>query len=84
MLKKLPALKKALAAKKATVSKKTPKKVSVSKKKMTLRASTSKASSLNIEASVSDLPPLPKKTFTTKKNIEVYEDFNFKEYETSA
>jgi N-acetylmuramoyl-L-alanine amidase CwlA len=67
---------------KASTSKASTSKVSVSK------ASVSKASTSNIEASESNLPPVPKKTFTTKKNTEIHatdiKDFDLEEYKTSA
>ena len=80
----------ALASKKAPVLKK----VSVSKQASTSKASTSKvsvskkASTSNIEALESNLPPVPKKTFTTKKNTEIHatdgKDLNLEEYKASA
>src|SRR6185369_2946963 len=73
-LTKTPALKKA-APKKTAPKKPPPKKASAPNKKITS----------DIEASASHLPPVPKKTFTAKKNVEAnIEDFNLKEYKVSA
>ena len=63
------------APKKAALKKPPPKKASASNKKITL----------DIEASASHLPPVPKKTFTAKKNVEAdIDDFDLEEYKVSA
>src|SRR2546421_6248258 len=71
---KTPAPKKA-ALKKAALKKPSPKKASVPNKEITL----------DIEALASHLPPVPKKTFTAKKNVKAdIEDFDLEEYKASA
>ena len=71
---KTPAPKKA-APKKAAPKKPPPKKASAPNKEITS----------DIEASASHLPPVPKKTFTAKKNVEAdIEDFDLEEYKASA
>ena len=71
---KTPAYKKA-APNKTTLKKPPPNNVSVPNKKITS----------DIEASASHLPPVPKKTFTAKKNVEAdIDDFDLEEYKVSA
>ena len=63
------------APKKAAPKKPPPKKASAPNKEITS----------DIEASASHLPPVPKKTFTAKKNVEAdIEDFDLEEYKASA
>ena|SRR2546421_1802826 len=63
------------ASKKATLKKPPPKKASAPNKEITS----------DIKASASYFPPVPKKTFTAKKNVEAdIEDFNLEEYKMSV
>jgi len=71
---KTPAPKKA-APKKAAPKKPPPKKASAPNKEIIS----------DIEASASHLPPVPKKTFTAKKNVEAdIEDFDLEKYKASV
>src|SRR5947209_7441351 len=85
MLKKF-TLKKASALKKAPVSKQAaPKKAALKKPPLKKASAPKKETNSDIEASASNLPPVSKKTFTAKKNVESdIEDFDLEEDKPSA
>src|SRR6266516_3074297 len=73
--KKASASTKTPAPKKAALKKPPPKKASAPNKEITS----------DIEVSASHLPPVPKKTFTAKKNVEVdIKDFDLEKYKVSV
>src|SRR2546423_4567275 len=83
--KKASAPTKTSASKKAAPKKAVPKKATLKKPPPKKASAPNKEITSDIEVSASHLPPVPKKTFTAKKNVEVdIKDFDLEKYKVSV